>query len=164
MSRLFIVGWRSLLNCLSVNCLSIGLSSLIFWLGISSPSLSGGLPGDLLGNLPDVLLVETEPVETLAADPAEALVTDLPLAESAETAALFELHCAGCHAQGGNIVRRGKTLKQKALVRNGYSQTAAISQLITEGKGAMPAYADRLSAGEIEAIAQYVLQQAESGW
>ena len=79
-------------------------------------------------------------------------------------AVLFNLNCAGCHAHGGNIVRRGKNLRQKTLVRNGYSETAAIATLITQGKGAMPAYADRLIPEEIEAIAQYVHQQAELGW
>ncbi len=79
-------------------------------------------------------------------------------------ASLFSLNCAGCHAHGGNIVRRGKNLKQKTLVRNGYGETAAIASLITQGKGAMPAYAGRLTAEEIEAIATYVLQQAQSGW
>jgi cytochrome c6 len=26
----------------------------------------------------------------------------------AEPVALFEVHCAGCHLNGGNIIRRGK--------------------------------------------------------
>lgn len=77
---------------------------------------------------------------------------------------LFELNCAACHAGGGNIIRRGKNLKQEALVRNGYGEVGAIAQLVTQGKGIMPAYADRLSEEEIGAIAQYVLNQAESGW
>lgn len=79
-------------------------------------------------------------------------------------ASLFSLNCAGCHAHGGNIVRRGKNLKQKTLIRNGYAEPQAIATLITQGKGAMPAYADRLTAEEIEAIATYVLQQSKSGW
>ncbi|MGC1305712.1 MAG: c-type cytochrome [Phormidesmis sp.] len=77
---------------------------------------------------------------------------------------LFSLQCAGCHAKGGNIIRRGKNLKRQAMVRNGYGEVEAIATIITQGKGAMPAYADRLSEGEIEAIAQYVHQQSESGW
>ncbi len=77
---------------------------------------------------------------------------------------LFELNCAACHAGGGNIIRRGKNLKQKALMRHGYGELGAIAQLVTQGKGTMPAYADRLSKEEIGAIAQYVLNQAESGW
>ena len=88
----------------------------------------------------------------------------LEQSEQADAAALFSLNCAGCHAHGGNIVRRGKNLKQKTLVRNGYGEIAAIAALIAQGKGAMPAYADRLTAEEMAAIAQYVHQQAELGW
>ncbi|HEY9888676.1 MAG TPA: hypothetical protein V6D02_09770, partial [Candidatus Obscuribacterales bacterium] len=51
-------------------------------------------------------------------------------------AALFTQHCAGCHVNGGNIVRRGKTLKLKALERNGLTSAAAIAPLIAHGKGA----------------------------
>ena len=34
---------------------------------------------------------------------------------SGSGAQLFDLHCAGCHPNGGNIIRRGRTLKLKAL-------------------------------------------------
>ena len=36
-------------------------------------------------------------------------------AAAKEGAALFQQHCAACHINGGNIIRRGKTLKLKAL-------------------------------------------------
>ncbi len=78
--------------------------------------------------------------------------------------ALFEIHCSSCHAHGGNLIRRGKNLRSKALLRNGYAEMGTIATLITQGKGVMPAYADRLSESEIEAIAQYVLEQAQTGW
>ncbi len=78
--------------------------------------------------------------------------------------ALFEAHCSSCHAHGGNLIRRGKNLQQKTLLRNGYGEVGAIAPLITQGKGVMPAYADRLGESEIEAIAQYVLEQAKIGW
>jgi len=95
-----------------------------------------------------------------------AIAAPLPATHSAPPAAeaLFEANCAACHANGGNIVRRGKNLKQKALSRNGYDSAEAIGALVTQGKGAMPAYADRLSEDEIEAIAQYILARAEIGW
>ncbi|MBD0269128.1 MAG: c-type cytochrome [Cyanobacteria bacterium Co-bin8] len=96
----------------------------------------------------------------LWANPAAALTSST----SAETAQLFELHCAGCHLNGGNIVRRGKTLKQKALKRNGVDSEAAIATLITRGKGIMPAFADRLSEDEIAALSRYVLEQAAVDW
>lgn len=93
-----------------------------------------------------------------------AIASPIPNATSATAPALFEANCAACHANGGNIIRRGKTLKPKALSRNGYDSAEAIETLVSQGKGAMPAFGDRLSEGEIEAIAQYVLTQAESGW
>lgn len=83
---------------------------------------------------------------------------------SGDGAKLFTVHCAGCHANGGNIIRRGKTLKLKALAKNHRDTQEAIAQLITQGKNPMPAYNDRLSVPEIEAVAAYVLEQAEIGW
>ncbi|WP_370623557.1 c-type cytochrome [cf. Phormidesmis sp. LEGE 11477] len=83
---------------------------------------------------------------------------------TASGAVLFTENCAACHAGGGNIIRRGKNLKQRAMRRNGYEDVGAIASIVTQGKGIMPAYADRLSAEEISAIAQYVHEQSESGW
>lgn len=79
-------------------------------------------------------------------------------------AKIFEMNCAGCHAKGGNIIRRGKTLKKRALKRNGFESVAAISQIVTHGKGNMSAYEDRLTTEEINAVSNYVWQQAEQGW
>lgn len=79
-------------------------------------------------------------------------------------AALFEINCVGCHPQGNNIIRRGKTLKIKALQRNGVDSLDAIATLVTNGKNNMSAYADTLTAPEIEAVSAYVLQQAEKDW
>ena len=87
-----------------------------------------------------------------------------PVSEPTAIASLFTKHCAGCHAGGGNVVRRSKTLRQKALERYGYDNVTKIAQIITNGKGVMSSYRDRLSAEEIEAIAQYVLSQAETDW
>ena len=83
---------------------------------------------------------------------------------SSTAPALFDAHCAGCHIGGGNIVRRRKTLKQRALERNGVDSVAAIANLITNGKGAMSAYQDRLTTAEIDQLAQYVWQQAQKDW
>lgn len=81
-----------------------------------------------------------------------------------DSAQLFELHCAGCHANGGNIIRRGKNLKLKALEKNGYETVEAIAQIVTNGKANMSAYRDRLSPAEIEAVSAYVLNQAQNNW
>lgn len=85
-------------------------------------------------------------------------------AAESSTAKLFELHCSGCHINGGNIVRRGKTLKLKALQKNGYTTIDQISNIITIGKGNMSAYKARLSETEIQALSQYVLDRANQDW
>jgi cytochrome c6 len=85
-------------------------------------------------------------------------------AELESGAQLFEAHCAGCHLNGGNIIRRGKNLKKRAMEKNGYTNTEAIAQLITQGKGNMSAYAEKLTPDEIQAVAQYVLAQSQVGW
>lgn len=92
------------------------------------------------------------------------LAAGLSSAQSEPGAHLFELHCAGCHAQGGNIVRRGKNLKLKALQQYDMSSPEAIVQLVAQGKGNMSAYQDRLNPEEIQAVANYVLEQANRGW
>ncbi len=86
------------------------------------------------------------------------------LTASAQPAALFEVHCAGCHLNGGNIIRRGKNLKLKALTQNKVDTVGAIATLITNGKNNMSAYRDKLSTSEIQALAKYVLAQAQNGW
>jgi cytochrome c6 len=85
-------------------------------------------------------------------------------ASSPEGAQIFDLHCSGCHIHGGNIVRRNKTLKLKALQHNSMDTLAAISEIVTNGKGNMSAYKDRLTDDEIQTVAAYVLEQAEQGW
>jgi cytochrome c6 len=74
------------------------------------------------------------------------------------------VHCVGCHPNGGNIIRRGKNLKAKALKRYGYDDGASIADIIAHGKGVMSAYNDRLSPEEMQALATYELEQAEAGW
>lgn len=77
---------------------------------------------------------------------------------------VFEVQCAGCHANGSNIVRRGKNLKQKALQRNGVDTVEAIADLVTNGKNNMSAYKDRLSEAEIADVSAYVLDRAAADW
>ncbi|HEY9696156.1 MAG TPA: c-type cytochrome [Trichocoleus sp.] len=78
--------------------------------------------------------------------------------------AVFQTHCVGCHIHGGNIVRRGKTLKLKALQKNKMDSIAAITEIVTHGKNNMSAYGDRLSTPEIQNVAAYVLEQAQQDW
>jgi diguanylate cyclase (GGDEF)-like protein len=62
-----------------------------------------------------------------------------------KAAKIFEVNCAGCHPNGGNIIRRGKNLKQKALQKNKMDSIESIAELVTHGKNNMSAFDDRLS-------------------
>jgi cytochrome c6 len=79
-------------------------------------------------------------------------------------AKIFEANCAGCHVNGGNIVRRGKNLKSKALHKYKLDNEEAIASLVTNGKGIMSAYGDKLTPEQIADVSAYILQQAEQGW
>lgn len=79
-------------------------------------------------------------------------------------AQVFRTNCAGCHAHGGNIVRRGKNLKLKALRKNKVNTQQAIATLVTNGKGNMSAYQDKLTSQEIAEVSAYVLQRAKENW
>ena len=79
-------------------------------------------------------------------------------------AQLFEAHCVGCHLHGGNIIRRGKTLKLAALQRQGIANPEAIAQIAAAGIGQMGGYGEALGPGGAEAVAAWVWQQAEAGW
>lgn len=85
-------------------------------------------------------------------------------AEVVDGSQIFEANCAGCHANGGNIVRWDKNLKQRAMTKNGYTSIETIADLVTHGKGNMSAYGDRLTAPEIQAVSEYVLQQSQKNW
>ncbi|MEA5442459.1 c-type cytochrome [Cyanobium gracile] len=77
---------------------------------------------------------------------------------------LFEAHCAGCHVQGGNILRRNKTLKLAALERNGAANPEVIATIAAAGLGQMGGYGEALGDGGAEAVAAWVWQQAQAGW
>jgi cytochrome c6 len=108
------------------------------------------------------LLILTLAFGEIASNPPQALA-DTPT--NMETAAeVFNVNCAGCHINGGNIIRRGKNLKQKALKKYKMDSIANISDLVTNGKGVMPAYKDRLSEQQIVDVSAYVLSQAANDW
>ncbi len=77
---------------------------------------------------------------------------------------LFSAHCAGCHVGGGNILRRGKTLKLAALERQQLASPEAIARVAAEGIGQMSGYARFLGDDGAEVVAQWVWSQAQAGW
>ncbi len=79
-------------------------------------------------------------------------------------APLFEQHCSGCHVNGGNIIRRGKTLKLAALQRQGIEGVEAIAAIAAAGIGQMGGYWQALGEEGTAAVADYVWQQALAGW
>ncbi len=77
---------------------------------------------------------------------------------------VFESYCIGCHKNGGNTVAAGKTLKNDALKENGLTSLKAVKDQVAAGRGSMPAFGSFLSAGDVEDVAAYVLNQAGRGW
>jgi cytochrome c6 len=82
----------------------------------------------------------------------------------ADGAELFANHCAGCHVNGGNIIRRGKNLHLAALERNGIDAPERIAVIAAAGQGQMSGYGAVLGDGGAEAVAAYVWQQAQLDW
>jgi cytochrome c6 len=109
-----------------------------------------------------ILLILTLALGEIALNPPPALADTAT--NPAAAAEVFSANCAGCHINGGNIIRRGKNLKEKALKKYGMDSIANISNLVTNGKGIMPAYKDRLSEQQIIDVSAYVLSQAETDW
>ena len=85
-------------------------------------------------------------------------------AAAKEGAALFQQHCAACHINGGNIIRRGKTLKLKALERQAIASVDAIAQIAREGVGQMSGYGDVLGPGGDQLVAEWIWDQAQNAW
>lgn len=77
---------------------------------------------------------------------------------------LFGANCSACHIGGNNVIISHKTLRKEALEKYEMNSLEAIRHQVINGKNAMPAFGSRLSQEEIEAIATYVLGQAETGW
>lgn len=84
--------------------------------------------------------------------------------DAANGAKVFSANCAACHMGGNNVIMANKTLKKEALAQYGMDSIEAITNQVTNGKNAMPAFGGRLSAEQINDVATYVLSQAEKGW
>ena len=66
------------------------------------------------------------------------LSTLSPRPAMADGAVLFEAKCAPCHAGGGNVVARSKTLDRAALTANNVD----IETIVTMGKNQMPGFGE----------------------
>jgi len=74
------------------------------------------------------------------------------------------MKCSGCHVNGGNIIRRNKTLKMKALIKNGIDRPEEIARVAREGIGIMSGYDDILEEDEDILIANWVWERAQKAW
>jgi cytochrome c6 len=77
---------------------------------------------------------------------------------------VFNANCAACHMGGRNVINAQKNLQKAALEEYGMYDNLAIITQVTNGKGAMPAFAAKLDAAQIENVAAYVLSKADDGW
>ena len=77
---------------------------------------------------------------------------------------LFETNCSVCHLGGNNIIIPEKNLKKETLKENGMDTISAISYQIINGKNGMPGFGGRLTEGEIEEIANYILEKSETNF
>jgi len=89
-------------------------------------------------------------------------------ADAAHGGQVFSANCAACHMGGGNVVNAERTLKADALkaylANYADGPEAAVAYQVTNGKNAMPAFGGKLSAGDIEDVAAYVIDQSNKGW
>ena len=79
-------------------------------------------------------------------------------------AKLFQNHCSGCHVNGGNVIRRNKTLRRQDLLREGIKGPADVARIASGGKGQMSGYGAVLGEGGADAVGDWVWRQAEQGW
>jgi cytochrome c6 len=74
---------------------------------------------------------------------------------AADAAALFASKCQACHGKDGKGTAVGKKMGAEDLTKVKDSE-AELAKEITNGKGKMPAFKEKLSADEIQALAKYV--------
>ncbi len=77
---------------------------------------------------------------------------------------LFIENCSGCHINGGNIIRRNKTLKLKDLKRNGIDSTEEIARIARDGIGIMSGYKEVLGEQGDKLVANWILKQSQKAW
>ena len=77
---------------------------------------------------------------------------------------LFKNNCAGCHINGGNIIRKSKSLKISSLKRNGIDNPESIAEIARQGLGIMSGYKDQLGENGDQIVADWVWEQAQKAW
>jgi cytochrome c6 len=89
-----------------------------------------------------------------------ALLFSVP-SKADDAAATFKAKCAACHgADGSGNTAVGKSLHMRALGSADVQKLsdAELTSMITDGKGAMPAYKDKLTADQIKQLVGFIRQ------
>ena len=71
----------------------------------------------------------------------------------------FNSRCAGCHgADGAGNTSIGKSMHMRSLASPEVQKMSdkELTAMITDGKGAMPAYKDKLSGAQIKDLVGYI--------
>ena len=77
---------------------------------------------------------------------------------------IFKNHCAGCHLNGQNIIRRSKNLKISSLKHNGIDNPEAIAKIAKQGIGIMDGYKEQLGDNGDQIVADWIWEQAQKAW
>ena len=71
---------------------------------------------------------------------------------------LFKKSCAMCHPNGGNIIKKDKTLKEDILKKNGLNTREDIVNFMRKPGSGMTAFDEaKLPQKDAEAIAEYIM-------
>jgi len=79
-------------------------------------------------------------------------------------ASLFKARCAGCHgADGAGNTSIGKSMHMRSLASPEVQKMSdkELTAMITDGKGAMPSYKDKLSEAQIKDLVGYIRKLAK---
>ena len=85
--------------------------------------------------------------------------TETPSTEVESTAALYRRHCASCHGvDGKSNTAKGRETDADDLTTGKVQgkSIAAIAAVIRNGKGDMPGFRRKLTASQINSVAQHV--------
>lgn len=93
------------------------------------------------------------------------LISSAPLAAQGG-ASLFKSRCAGCHGtDGSGNTSIGKSMKLRDFASEDVQKlsNAELTSIITNGKGAMPSYKDKLTAAEIRDLVTFIRTLKKKG-
>ena len=93
-----------------------------------------------------------------------ALPKELIALETDSGKTLFKNLCAGCHINGGNIIRRSKNLKLASLKKNGINDSESIAKIARQGIGIMDGYSEQLGENGDKIVANWIWEQSQKAW